>query len=141
MRRIIPFLLLSIAACGGPSAPEDQGGGAVIVDRHPASQRSAGWLEFKDLSGHMATEERKPIEPYVLGEWVGGHFDATGEIIGNVGSPPRGRNVSRGWLDLRTRAFYPTSSSRPRTTPFIDGFRDDDTGGFYPLSNVSWKAP
>lgn len=141
MRRLLVIVSLSIAACGGPSAPEEQGGGAVIADRSPESQRTPGWLEFKDLSAHVATEDRKPIEPYVKGEWIGGRFDVRGSLVGKPGGAPRGRNVTRGWLELRNRAFHPFNSTAPKIAPFIEGFRDDDTGGFYPSADISWTAP
>ena len=136
---VIPLLVL--AACSGASAPEEQGGGAVLVQAQPAAMRAPGWLEFKDLSVHTDAEKGPPREPYIRGAWIGTNFDATAEISGPIGDPPKGRNVSKGWLELRTRSFFRADDPRPRTPPYVPGFHDDDTGGFFPGSAVVWSVP
>ncbi len=42
--------LFALAGCGGPSAPEDQGGGAVLVEERPAAMAVPGRLELRDLT-------------------------------------------------------------------------------------------
>jgi hypothetical protein len=107
----------------------------------PASVRASGWLDLRDLSAHTDAEKAPPREPYVRGEWVGGWFDARGDVVGTVGDPPKGRSVTRGYLELRTRAFYRASETRTRIPPWIEGSRDDDSGGFFPASQISWSGP
>lgn len=134
---VVPFL----AACGGPSAPVDQGGGAVLVDERPAAMRAPGWLSLTDLGVHRASESKPPVEPYVPGAWYGLFFDPTGGVVGPKGSVPSGRNTTRGRLELRNRAFFRSDDRRTPTPPYLEGWRDDDTGGFYPQGDVVWSTP
>jgi hypothetical protein len=103
--------------------------------------RAPGWLELRDLSAHTDAEKGPPSEPYVRGAWIGGYFDATGDVVGAVGDPPKGRSVTRGYLELRTRAFYRNDDKRSRIPPWIEGSRDDDSGGFFPATSISWTNP
>jgi hypothetical protein len=132
------FVLL---ACSTPRAPGNQGGGALLTREHPAAMRAPGWLELRDLSVHTDSEKGPPSEPYVRGAWVGGFFDAAGDVVGKVGDPPRGRSVTRGYVELRTRAFYRNDAERTRTPPWVEGSRDDDSGSFFPAGKVAWSGP
>lgn len=141
--RPFPLLLAAafcLGACGTPDAPEEQGGGAVLLVERKDAMPVLGRLELKDLSVRRASDGETPVEPYVPGAWVGGWFDATGDVVGPKGSAPRGRTLTKGWLELRNRAFYRADEKRTKTAPWIEGWRDDDTGGFFPLSGVVWKA-
>jgi hypothetical protein len=129
------------AACGGPSAPEDQGGGAVLTEERPAAMAAPGRLELRDLAFKRASDVDAPVEPYVPGLMYGGWFDATGEIVGPVGTAPRGRALTKGRLELRNRAFFRFDDARPKSPPYVEGWRDDDTGGFFPLGPVVWRLP
>lgn len=140
-RTCAAFLLLVAISCSETRAPCDQGGGAVLTREKCASVRAPGWLDLRDLSVHMDAEKDPPREPYVRGEWIGNWFDARGEIVGVVGDPPKGRSLTRGWLELRSRAFFRASETRTRIPPWIEGMRDDDSGGFFPASQVSWSNP
>lgn len=138
-----PFVLLAFTlfACSGPSAPVEQGGGAVLITPQPAAMRVSGWLEFRDLTFHPVSEKGPPHEPFIRGEAIGGFFDPTSEITGPVGDPPKGRNLTKGWLELRTRAFFRSDDPRQKTPPFVEGSRDDDTGGFFPASPLVRTIP
>jgi hypothetical protein len=140
IRILTSALAVSAVSCGGPSAPVDQGGGAVMIDEHPAAMRVPGYLVFTDLSLHRRSESKAPPEPYVAGAWYGAFFDATGGVTGPKGSVPSGRSTTRGRLELRNRAFFRADDQRPRNVPYVEGWRDDDTGGFYPLGDVVWSA-
>jgi hypothetical protein len=139
--RAVLVSALLLTACSGPRAPTMQGGGAIVTHDRPCAVRAPGWLELRDLSVHTDAEKDPPREPYVRGVWVGGFFDATGDVAGPVGDPPKGRSLTRGYLELRTRAFYRATDERKRTPPWIEGSRDDDSGGFFPASSVSWSSP
>jgi hypothetical protein len=132
-------ILLSSCCCN--RAESCQGGGATLTCERPAAMRTQGWLELRDLSFHSNAEKAPPNEPWVRGEWVGLFFDATGEIVGAVGDPPKGRSLTRGYLELRTRTFYRQDAQRTRMPPWIEGARDDDSGGFFPAAPISWSAP
>ncbi|HYC77496.1 MAG TPA: hypothetical protein VEI02_07700 [Planctomycetota bacterium] len=132
---VVPLLALGVS-CGGPSAPDEQGGGAVLVDEHPAAMRTPGRLELGDLSARYAWESAKPEPPYVEGVWIGGWFDPTGDVVGATPTAPQGRKTTRGRLELRTRAFFRQDEARLATGPCVDGWRDDDTGGFYPATGL-----
>ena len=114
----------------------------MLTCERPAAMRTPGWLELRDLSFHADADAGKtpPSEPYVRGEWIGGFFDATGEVVGQVGDPPKGRSLTRGYLELRTRAFFRTDAQRSRVPPWIEGARDDDSGGFFPGAAISWSS-
>jgi hypothetical protein len=131
-----------VSCCCNSRVPCNQGGGALLTCERPAAMRTPGWLELRDLSFHADADAGKapPSEPYVRGEWIGGYFDATGEVIGPVGDPPRGRSVTRGYLELRARAFYRNDAQRTRIPPFVEGARDDDSGVFFPASAISWSS-
>jgi hypothetical protein len=139
--RSTPFVLAAAfaASCGGPSAPMEQSGGAVLIEERRADMAVRGSLELRTLAIKTAADATPPSEPYVEGYWVGGVFDATGDVVGPKGSAPRGRTLTRGRLELRTRSFFRADDSRPKTPPWIEGWRDDDTGGFHPLGGVLWR--
>ena len=134
---VITGIVLSSCCC--TKAPCDQGGGAVLTCQ-PAAMRVPGWLELRDLSFHSDAEKGPPNEPWVRGHWVGYFFDASGEIVGQVGDPPKGRSLTRGYLELRTRTFYRQDAERARMPPMVEGSRDDDSGGFFPAAPISWSA-
>ena len=134
-------LLFVLAGCGGPSAPEDQGGGAVLVEERPAAMAVPGRLELRDLTFKRSSDPDPAAEPYVPGFSYGGWFDATGDVVGAVGAAPRGRSLTKERLELRNRAFYRFDDARPKSTPYIEGWRDDDTGGFFPLGRIVWRGP
>jgi hypothetical protein len=141
LRAALAVLPVIGLACSAPRAPTNQGGGALLTREHHASVRAPGWLELRDLTVHTDAEKGPPSEPYVRGSWIGGFFDATGEIVGKVGDPPRGRSLTRGYLELRTRAFYRNDDSRAKIPPFVEGSRDDDSGSFFPAGQIVWSAP
>jgi hypothetical protein len=140
LRAAVIFMLVP-AACSSPRAPCTQGGGALLTCEHPSAVRSPGWLELRDLTAHTDADKGPPSEPWVRGVWVGGFFDATGEVVGKIGDPPRGRSLTRGYLELRTRAFYRNDEKRGRIPPWIEGARDDDSGSFFPAAQVVWSGP
>lgn len=136
------LLLCLAAACTGPSAPEDQGGGAVLIEPHHEAMWASGWLEFADLSLHTDAEDLEPVEPYVRGRILGGYFSPTGTIIGSK-ERPRGRRARfliEGWLDLRTREFFLASEDEPLRPPYVRGLKDRDSGGFHPTSDIVHEA-
>ncbi len=135
------LVLLPLLGCGTASPPDEQGGGAMLVETHPLSMRTPGWLEFLDLSLHPASQAAAPREPYVRGWIIGGLFVPEGEVVGVLSDAPTRRVLTRGWLDVRTRGFIPDTADRPRTPPWIDGWQDKDTGGFFPGSQVHDEAP
>ena len=61
-------------------------------------------------------------------------------LVGQVGDPPKGRSLTRGYLELRTRTFYRQDTERARMPPIVEGSRDDDSGGFFPAAQISWSA-
>jgi hypothetical protein len=139
MKRVIPatvWLLLAgmIAGCGETPAPETQGGGAVLREAKPAAMRTAGWLSFPDLVLHSVTESEGPKAPYLRGWILGGLFQPEGELVGYVSEPPPRRLLTRGWLDLETRAFVPDAANRPKSRLYAEGWHDNETGGFFPAS-------
>jgi len=132
----VALLSLFATGCGGnpPSmGPEHEieGGGESVMS-------TAGWLEFTDLSLHTNIEATDPLEPYVRGRILGGMFYPTGAIVGPKVEPSgrRARFLLRGWLDLRTRAFYLENSEREKTTPYVDGAKDRESGGFHPTADI-----
>ena len=138
---LLVFIAFAVAACGEPSIPENQGGGAIVTDAKPWALRVPGWLELRDLTLHTDAEIGPPNEPYVRGSWIGSMFDATGGVVGTTGPAPKGRKLTRGWLDLRTRAFFRTDDPHRRAVPSLDGWRDEDTGGFHAAADVVWSPP
>lgn len=129
-------------ACGGPSELSEQGGGAVLTEEHPEAIRTPGWIQFgPDLSLHVASEADPPREPYVRGWIIGGLFLPDGEVVGILTEPPPKRILSRGRLHLETRAFTPEKSERLARAPYVDGWHDEETGGFFPSSGVHWEPP
>jgi hypothetical protein len=125
-----------LVACGTPAPPTEQGGGAVLTEPKPKAMWATGWLEFADLSLHGDDETEPPTEPYLRGRILGGLFQPTGGVSGIMSEPPPRRIVTRGWLELRSRAFFPENSKRERIPPFVEGYQDAETGGFYPTSDV-----
>ena len=130
---LMPFLLCT---CGGssPAAPPD----SLLVESYPEAMRTPGWLEFSDLSLHTNAEATPPLEPYVRGMILGGLFFPTGSIVGPKKEPSgrRARFLLKGWLDLRTRAFYPTGSQHQHKLPYVEGAKDRDSGGFHPTADI-----
>jgi hypothetical protein len=133
--------LVAVIACSSQRLPSDQGGVASVAREQPAAMRAPGWLDLRDLSAHTDAEKIPPREPYVRGSWIGGWFDATSDVIGELGEPPKGRSLTRGYLELRSRTFYRSGDERTRIAPWIEGSRDDESGGFFPASSVVWSGP
>jgi len=133
-------VVLLLSGCGGPSAPVDQGGGAVMEEPHPDAMRAMGWLEFADLSLHVQADGRSPSGPHVRGWVLGGTFAPSGDVVGGGGPRPRGRILTPGFLELRTRAFVRRDGDRPPQAPYVDGLQDAETGGFHPTSPVRREA-
>src|SRR5262245_39607 len=140
-RAALVAVMLALTSCCETRCPTDQGGGAIITCARPYAMRSPGWLELRDLTSHTDAEKEAPREPFVRGVWIGGFFDATGEITGTVGDPPKGRSLTRGYLELRTRSFYRPDDKRTRMPPWIEGSRDDESGGSFPASSIAWSNP
>jgi hypothetical protein len=140
---LLAGLVLSSCCGTGSRAPCDKSCVASLTCERPAAMRTPGWLELRDLTFHADADSAKapPTEPYVRGEWIGGFFDAKGEVVGQVGDPPKGRSLTRGYLELRTRSFYRNDAQRSRVAPWIEGARDDDSGGFFPGASISWSSP
>ncbi|MAE94966.1 MAG: hypothetical protein CL910_09930 [Deltaproteobacteria bacterium] len=134
------LLLLLLGACSGTRAPTDQGGGAVLTEEHPDAMRTPGWLEFGDLSLRTAAAGKDPRGAHVHGWLLGGVFEPLGDIIGGEGRPPRGRILNPGFLELRTRAFVKKADDANPTPPYVEGWQDTETGGFYPSGSVQ-RAP
>ena len=133
---LIIALGVALVACGSPAPPTEQGGGAVLTEPKPKAMWAGGWLEFADLSLHRNDEDEAPTEPYVRGMILGGLFQPTGAVTGIMSEPPPRRIVNRGWLELRSRAFFPEGSRQDRVPPFVEGFQDTETGGFYPTGGI-----
>jgi hypothetical protein len=137
--RLLGLALLASISCS-TRAPTDQGGAASVVSERPAAMRAPGWLDLRDLSAHTDAEKEPPREPYVRGVWIGGWFDATSDVVGPVGDPPKGRSLTRGYLELRSRSFFRNTDERKRNPPWIEGSRDGDSGSFFPASTVVWSG-
>ena len=56
--------------------------------------------------------------------------------MGVVESAPVGRVLTLGYLELRTRAFVKKDSASAPEVPYVEGWQDTETGGFYPTSQV-----
>jgi hypothetical protein len=138
MNRLAGVLALAVLqiSCSGPSVPSDQGGGANLRETRPEAMRSPGWLDLRTLGAHTDAEVKTPSEPYIRGVWVGGLFYPEGEVVGAQTEPPAKRIVVKGWLAVTTRAFYPESLARKPRAPRIAGWRDKETGNFYPASTL-----
>ncbi len=139
-RCVLPFVACLVCCmlctCGGSSPAPDPDG--LLEDSYPEAMRTPGWLEFTDLSLHTNAEATPPLEPYVRGKILGGLFFPSASIRGPKKEPTgrRARFLLKGWLDLRTRAFYPTGSQYQRTPPYVEGAKDRDSGGFHPTSDI-----
>lgn len=107
-----------------------------IEAARPARMRARGWLEFADLSLHTVAEDREPREPFIRGELVGGLFFPRGDVVGPLGRPGGRRVLIPGWLDLRTRTFYSTSSGATPFPPYVQGVRDEQSLGFFPTQEA-----
>jgi hypothetical protein len=129
-----------ISGCSGPTPPDYQGGGAVLSEEKPGAMRSPGWLQFSDLTLHLSVEPDPPKAPYVRGWIVGGLFLPDGEVQGVLAEPPPRRVLTRGWLHLVWRSFTPESHERPRRPPYVEGWHDEETGGFFPSSPVRYET-
>ena len=125
-----------LVGCPGPSAPTEHGGGAVLTEAHPEAMRARGWLEFSDLSLRVEADGNKPVGPHVKGWVVGGLFLPSGDVEGRVTERPRGRILTAGFLELRTRGFVKRDAARQPRPPFVEGFQDVETGAFFPTSSV-----
>lgn len=144
MKRGLPCVLWCVifflVGCSGSSAPTEEGGGAVLSDSHPEAMRARGWLEFSDLSLRVEADGKEPVGPHVKGWVVGGLFLPSGEVEGRVGERPRGRILTAGFLELRTRGFVKKEAPRRPRPPFVEGFQDVETGSFFPTSSVHHGA-
>jgi hypothetical protein len=134
-------MLLLLVACTTNRMATTQGGAASVASERPAAMRAPGWLDLRDLSAHTDAEKDPPREPYVRGVWIGAWFDATSDVVGAVGEPPKGRSLTRGYLELRSRAFYRATDERTRGAPWVEGARDDDSGVFFPSGALVWSSP
>lgn len=131
-------LALFLVGCSGPQPPSEQGGGAVIGERRPEAMRARGWLEFADLSLRVQADGADPRGPHLRGWILGGTFYPDGDVVGADAPPPRGRILTPGFLELRTRAFVRKESPRPPEPPYVEGMQDAETGGFFPTSSVHY---
>jgi hypothetical protein len=133
-------LVCAIAAgCAGPTAPTEQGGGAILTEPQPEAMRTDGYLDFIDLSLRPVASGLRPDGPHVQGWILGGLFTPVSDVRGGLADePPPGRIASRGFLELRTRAFVRPDSQSPPVPPYVEGFQDTETGGFYPSSSVRY---
>lgn len=129
-------LLLLQTGCGGPTAPESHGGGAVLTEPRPDLMRTSGWLQFADLSLHTVADAKPPKEPFVRGSILGGRFFPTGPVEGVVREAPPKRVLTKGSLHLETRAFKALDSEGPIRTPFVFGWKDTESGAFFPATDV-----
>ena len=137
LRVLVPILFLSLLAGCGSSAPsEEQGGGAVLDRPHTAAMAIPGWLQFSDLSLHADWEGATPRGPFLRGMILGNTFQPAGRVIGLVEVETGGRILDRGWLDLRTLAFYRENAAVGHRMPWIEGRRDAETGSFLPATDV-----
>lgn len=129
---LLGTVALLAAGCAGPSAPTDQGGGAVLTTPKPEAMRTRGWLQFPELTLHSDAESEPPKDPYIRGVIVGGRFYPHGELVGPVTEAPPKRILARGWLELETRAFTPEAAEGTRRAPWVEGWRDTESGVFFP---------
>lgn len=135
---VLGLAVISLGACSGPSAPDEQGGGAVLTETHPEAMRARGWLEFADLSLRLESDGKDPVGMHVRGWVVGGLFFPDGDVEGRKTERPRGRIFTAGFLELRTRGFVKKDAARRPRPPFVEGFQDVETGAFFPTSSVRY---
>ena len=113
-----------------------QGGGAIVTCE-ACRDAVPGWLELRDLTLPHGRREGTPVgavRPRRTGSGTGS--TRRPRSSGKVGDPPKGRSLTRGYLELRTRAFYRTDTSARASRRWIEGSRDDDSGGFFPAASV-----
>ena len=91
----------------------------------------------------MSTLTVRPVElgdapegAHLSGQVLGGLLLAPyGRVEGTVEEPPAGRVATRGWLALPRLSFHLEGEEEP-VPPYVEGFRDQETGVFYPSSQV-----
>ena len=132
MRSLALALMLSLGACSFLGTSVDNSV-VSLEHEHPEASRVQGWIQFPALSMHSADQAAAPVPPFLRGEFVGGWFTPRGSIEGMQPEAPARRVLTRGVLELSTRAFIGAGNERASRGPFVVGVQDQETGGFHPL--------